>query len=98
MLPLPHFPNSLQFILLPWLTIATKHSAETLVSALPLVFEMTTVDEERTRTMSGVSRWVNEKDAVHLFVFVDGFRYKIWKYIHLLICSFFSDFLSPAYC
>lgn len=81
----------LQFILLPWLTIKTKHSAEILVSALPLVFEMTTADEERTSTVnSGVSRWVDKKGVVHqIFVFVDGFGYKLSEYIHLLVCSFF---------
>lgn len=81
----------LQFIPLPWLTIRTKCSAEILVSALPSVFEKTTADEERTRTVKpGVSRWVNEKDVLHqILLFVDGTRHKVCQYIHLLICSFF---------
>lgn len=49
MLPLPHFPHSVSAIhsIAP-VTKKTKHSAEILISALPLVFETTMADKKES--------------------------------------------------
>lgn len=100
MLPLPHFPHSVSAIhSIALVTKKIKHTAEILISALPLVFEtMADKEESVLWNLESAGRSLKRKLYIKYFCLLMVFNVKSAKIFTCWFVMFFHHFLSLTHC